>query len=89
MTQSATLKVFETLRRGFEEKQSTLIAEAIAEALESNNADLDKTLATKADIIRLDSKISETKTEIIKWTFLFIIGQTGVILAILKLIVVK
>jgi len=44
--------------------------------------------ATKADIARLDNKISETKAELIKWMFIFWIGQIaatfGFILLFLK-----
>lgn len=34
-----------------------------------------ETLASKDDIYKLDTKISETKSEIIKWMFIFWAGQ--------------
>ncbi len=76
MAHTNTLKVFETLRSAFDEK----IAEAVETALETNNADLLKEVATKRDL-------AETKAEIIKWMFIFWIGQfasiVGIITAIL------
>lgn len=41
-------------------------------------------LATKVDIGRLDIKIAETKAEIIKWMFIFWIGQLASFIAIAK-----
>lgn len=45
-------------------------------------------LATKDDVSRLDIKLADTKTELIKWMFIFWIGQIaatfGFILLFLK-----
>ena len=45
-------------------------------------------LATKEDLARLegklDAKISETKAELIKWMFIFWIGQLAAFIAIAK-----
>ncbi len=74
------LKVFETLRSVFDEKQATTIAEAVETALETNNETLFGKVATKEDI-------ANAKAEIIKWMFIFWIGQfasiVGIITAIL------
>jgi len=43
-------------------------------------------IALKEDILKLDVKISETKADLIKWMFLFWIGQTAAVLAIVKLL---
>ncbi len=72
MAHTNTLKVFETLRSAFDEK----IAEAVETALETNNADLLKEVATKRDL-------AETKAEIIKWMFIFWIGQFASIVGVL------
>ncbi|MFQ5454746.1 MAG: LA_3696 family protein [Nitrospirota bacterium] len=44
-------------------------------------AKLDKRITEEA--AKLDKRISETKTEIIKWMFIFWVGQVGMILGIL------
>lgn len=79
MTYTNTLKVFETLRSVFDEKQATKIAEAVETALESSNATLLEKIATKSDL-------AETKAEIIKWMFIFWIGQFASIVGVLTAI---
>ncbi|MBM4054463.1 MAG: DUF1640 domain-containing protein [Planctomycetes bacterium] len=74
-----TLKVFETLRSVFDEKQAAKIAEAVEAAMETNNASLIEEVATKKDL-------AETKAEIIKWMFLFWMGQFASIVGVLTAI---
>ena len=84
MPYTNTLKVFEKLRPAFDEKQATAVAEAIDEALETNN----DALLQKFEAI-IDVRIANLKAELIKWMFIFIVGQTtvtiGVIIAVLQL----
>ena len=89
MAHTDTLKVFEILRPVFDEKQATKIAEAVEEAIESNNGGLEKALATKADLADLEAKLVETKAELLKWMFIFWAGQIGALLGILKLVLGK
>jgi hypothetical protein len=93
MAHTDTLKVFEILRPVFDEKQATKIAEAVEEAIESNNGGLEKTLATKADLqaglAEVRQEISATKAELLKWMFIFWAGQIGALLGILKLVLGK
>lgn len=82
-----TLKVFEILRPVFDEKQSAKIAEAVEVAIKTNNAELLNEVATKKEIIELKAElkteIATAKAEIIKWTFVFIIGQFWAIIGAL------
>ena len=39
-------------------------------------------LATKEDIYKIEVKLAETKSEIIKWMFIFWVGQIAVTLGI-------
>jgi hypothetical protein len=48
-----------------------------------------KTLATKDDIANIRKEISDAKTETIKWTFIFWIGQVAAMLAIAVLLLKK
>ena len=47
-------------------------------------------LATKEDLLRvetsLDKRLSETKAELMKWMFLFIMGQTALLIGLMKFI---
>jgi len=79
MAYANTLKVFEVLRPVFDEKQATKISEAIESALETNNSALLDKVATKVDL-------AEIKTEIIKWMFIFWVGQVASIVGILSAI---
>ena len=79
MAYTNTLKIFETLRSVFDEKQATKIAEAVETALETNNETLLGKVATKEDI-------ANTKAEIIKWMFIFWIGQFASIVGVLTAI---
>ncbi len=78
MAYANTLKVFEVLRPVFDEKQATKISEAIESALETNNSVILDKVATKIDL-------AEMKTELIKWMFIFWVGQFASITAVLFL----
>jgi len=43
-----------------------------------------KELATKEDISAIKIQMAQDKSEIIKWMFLFIVGQMSLLIAILK-----
>jgi hypothetical protein len=48
-----------------------------------------KTLATKDDIANVRREIGEAKTDMIKWMFIFWIGQVGAMIAIVLLFLKK
>jgi len=89
MAYANTLKVFEVLRPAFDEKQATKISEAIESALETNNSALLDKVATKADlqseVSNLRIEMREMKAELIKWMFIFWVGQFASITAVLFL----
>ncbi|MFH1958614.1 MAG: hypothetical protein ABIJ15_09100 [bacterium] len=96
MAYANTLKVFEVLRPAFDEKQATKIAEAVETALETNNSALFSEVATKGDLAELKAatkedlanlriEMREMKAELIKWMFIFWIGQFASITAVLFL----
>ena len=97
MPYTNSLKVFEKLRPAFDEKQATAVAEAIDEALETNNdVLLDKfderwdKFEAKIDVKIADLKsefnvkIADLRADLIKWMFLFWVGQVAVVFAIVK-----
>jgi hypothetical protein len=77
-----TLKIYEILSSNLPEAQAKTVAKAINEAIETDALHKKDILATKEDLANL-------KSEIIKWMFLFWLGQigvlTGIIFAMLKL----
>ena len=86
MTYTNTLKVFETLRLAFDEKQATKIAEAVEVALETNDVALLEKVATKADVVAVKADLAETKAELLKWMFIFWIGQFASVVGVLTAI---
>jgi uncharacterized small protein (DUF1192 family) len=86
MAYADTLKVFGILREKFEEEESSVIAKAIENALEENNDTLLQKVATKEDIAALKVEIANLKAELIKWMFLFWIGQIAVVFGIVKFV---
>jgi hypothetical protein len=70
---------------------SILEAASIEAALKENESDLTKTLMTKQDgadlRTELSTKIAESKADVIKWMFLFWIGQMAVTATIVKLLI--
>ena len=76
---------------GFTEKQAEVLVEEQVEIFENNDA------ATKEDIayikkdlkemeLTLRKEIAESKVEIIKWVVGLLLAQTGVIVALVKII---
>jgi|GEM_PF-1716076 isocitrate/isopropylmalate dehydrogenase len=66
-----TLKIYEMLRPQFKDESAKTIAKAIENSLEEFHLGQKEVLATKEDL-------ATTKTEIIKWMFIFWVGQVGV-----------
>lgn len=72
LTSSRSFKLYETVRRYFnqEEDAKRFIAEVEA-IIENRFASEKEHLATKKDILDLGTKIAEAKNDMIKWTFSF------------------
>ncbi|SUS07047.1 conserved hypothetical protein [Candidatus Defluviicoccus seviourii] len=89
-----TLKLARKLEAGgFTPQQAAAAAAAFAESLADATADM----ATKADVadlrrdlreaeLRLESKLEGVKAEILKWMFGAMAAQTGLIVALIKLL---
>lgn len=97
---AATLDTLQIVKRlkeaGFGDSQAEAITGVVRDLAERDRADL----ATKADIAMLkgdiervetkltlliDAKISEAKTDVIRWVFGIAFAQAALILAVLKL----
>ncbi len=83
----STVKILSILEAAsIESPKVRAIAESIEVALRENESDPTKTLVTKEDGAKLRVEIAESKTEVIKWMFLFWIGQMAATAAIVKLL---
>lgn len=89
--------MYEMLSEKVDEKTARAVSEAIEYALEENEMHQLNVLATKQDLrglevrfttemaelrVELNDKISASKTEMIRWMFLFWIGQVAVMAAL-------
>jgi hypothetical protein len=83
----STVKILSILEAAsIEPPKARAIAESIEMALRENESDLTKTLMTNEDGAKHPVEIAESKTDVIKWMFLFWIGQMAATAAIIKLL---
>lgn len=84
-----TINLIDILENKFEKDQAKIIAKAIDEAIGESVQQQATVLATKEDIANLKVELTNIKSELIKWMFIFWIGQigilTGIIFAMLKI----
>jgi len=78
MSYANTLKMFEILRQKFNEPEARVITSAVEKAIDTNNLKLLENVATKTDLANL-------KSELIKWMFIFWVGQFASITTVLFL----
>ena len=78
----SSVDMFNLLKGKLGESEAKALTEYIETKVEKSIEKEKDVLASKADIYKIEIKISETKSEIIKWMFVFWIGQIAVTLAI-------
>ena len=83
------ITLFNTLKLKLGEKEAQVVVEGIKGAVKEEFDNKKELLATKEDIANLrgelKSEIANAKTEMIKWMFIFWIGQLASFIAIAKL----
>ncbi|MFZ4694856.1 MAG: hypothetical protein ACOYMV_06995 [Verrucomicrobiia bacterium] len=76
----STLKIFEILEAArVEDRTARAITQAIERAMDDNNTEQARILATKTDL-------AEAKAEIIRWMFLFWLGLIPIIAGLIRFI---
>lgn len=87
--QVSEIQLFQILKEKVGEEQAKTLAEYVETKIEKQ-FDLKKdVLATKQDISDLKLEMANHKSEMIKWMFLFWIGQVIVMITIIVLIIKK
>lgn len=88
--QVAEIELYKILKTKFSESEGESIVAGLEHKVQVAFEDRKNNFATKEDIARLedkiDTKIAETKAELIKWMFIFWIGQLASFIAIAKFI---
>ena len=80
------LKVYKKFKTRPSEPEAAAILEYIDEKTEKKYEEKKDILATKEDITNLRVEMREIKADMIKWMFIFWIGQLVAIIAIIKMI---
>ena len=87
------IQLFQILRQKIGEQEAEALVSFVDSIIKDNNDTNLRVLATKEDIAKsegkLEVKISEVKAEIIKWMFIFWIGQVAVTMGLILLYIKK
>ncbi len=74
--------MYNILKGKLGESEAKALTEYVENKVEKSIEKEKDVLATKEDLYKLEIKISESKSDIIKWMFIFWIGQIAVTLGI-------
>lgn len=83
--QVAEIELYEILKSKLGEKEAKSLVEYIETKVEKKFEEKKDILATKIDIEKLKTEMQKMKADIIKWMFLFWIGQLASLIAILQI----
>ncbi len=88
MNADISLRLFEIAQEFIADKAvAREFVSKIEQTIEKKFEEKKDILATKEDISRLDNRITESKAEMIKWMFIFWIGQLAGTIGIILLFV--
>ncbi|MFI5136197.1 MAG: hypothetical protein ACHQIM_00130 [Sphingobacteriales bacterium] len=80
--QVSEIQLFQILKGKIGEKEAQTLVEYVETKIEKEFDTKRDVLATKEDLAR---EVGNTKSEIIKWMFIFWVGQLAAMIAIVKL----
>ena len=83
------IQLFQILRQKLGEQEAEALVSFVDSKIKDNNESNLKVLATKEDIGKLEVKIVDVKSEMIKWMFIFWIGQVAVTFGLIMLYLKK
>ena len=79
MSTTATIRLYEMLKPKLVDQEARMFIQHFEESFDERFAGKLDLLATKVDI-------AETRADIIKWMFIFWVGQIATVIAIMKLL---
>ena len=74
MVAISSIEMYNILKVKIGESEAKALTEYVENKIENSFEKQKDVLATKEDLYKLEVKISESKSEIIKWMFIFWIG---------------
>ena len=81
----AEIELYEILKSKLGDKEAKTLVEYIEAKVSKELEEKKDLLATKQDIANLEIKLEKAKADIIKWMFLFWVGQLASLIAILQI----
>jgi hypothetical protein len=82
MSAISSIEMYTILKGKLGEDEAKALTEYVESKVEKSFEKEKDILASKEDVLKLEIKISDVKSEIIKWMFIFWIGQIAVLLAL-------
>jgi hypothetical protein len=79
------IELYEILKSKVGDKEAKALVEYVEATVEQKLEEKKDVLATKQDIANLELKIEQVRSDIIKWMFLFWIGQFAALIAVLQI----
>ncbi len=90
MSTTATIRLYEMLKPQLGENEARIFIQHFEESFDEQFAAKSHELATKSDLMveiaKLDVKMAQMESRLIKWMFIFLIGQAAAIISALKLL---
>lgn len=83
MSSITSIEMYNILKVKLGENEAKALTEYVETKVEKSLEKEPDILATKEDIYKIEVKLADTKSEIIKWMFIFWIGQIAVTLGII------
>ena len=80
------IKLYELLKAKIGEREAEAFIQILETKVESKLLEKKSVFATKEDVAKLETKISEAKVDIIKWMVATAIAIVGLIVAFMKFI---
>ncbi len=81
--QVSEITLYNILKGKFAEQEAQAIVEGIKQEVKNEVTQHKDILSTKEDLAKLRTELANTKAEIIKWMFIFWIGQVAVVAGML------
>jgi hypothetical protein len=78
------IKLYELLKAKIGEQEAEAFLQILDSKVDAGLKENTAIFATKEDIAKLETKISESKVDMIKWTVVTAIGLYGVLMASMK-----
>ena len=85
----STIKIFEVLKSHFGDAEAKFLIEEIEKIDSSIETKVEKAFDIKKDIMATKTDVAESKNEIIKWMFIFWVGQFTVLVGFAIAILLK